>query len=116
MDDTRYITGSVVYSSIFGRSVIVINSVQAALDLLDKRSSIYSDRPRLIMLGELIGWDQSLLVTPYNARFREMRRLANGVLGPGPVAAFYPLEESVCVRFLGRVLATPEDFLAHIRL
>ena len=28
-----------------GQPVVILNSAQAAIDLLDKRSSIYSDRP-----------------------------------------------------------------------
>lgn len=107
--------GSVVYLSIFGRSIIVLNSAKAAFDLLDKRSSIYSDRPRLIMAGDLMGWDHSLGLTPYNERFRETRRLAKGVLGPGAVSVFESLEEILCARFLRKVLDTPQDFLTHIR-
>lgn len=29
------------------KSLIILNSHEAAVDLLDKRSSIYSDRPKL---------------------------------------------------------------------
>ena len=42
--------GDVIYFNALGRSIIVLNSAQAAIDLLDKRSSIYSDRPRFVML------------------------------------------------------------------
>ena len=38
-------TGSdVIYLNLLGTSIYVLNSVQAINDLLDKRSSIYSDR------------------------------------------------------------------------
>ncbi len=33
-----------MYISLLGQSVIVLSSVKAASDLLDKRSAIYSDR------------------------------------------------------------------------
>jgi hypothetical protein len=39
----------VIYFGAFGRSIVVLNSVEAAVDLLEKRSSIYSDRPRFVM-------------------------------------------------------------------
>ena len=39
-------TGDVVYLSLLGQSVVVLNSVQATSDLLDRRSGIYSDRFR----------------------------------------------------------------------
>lgn len=38
-----------VYFRIFRRSVLVLNSLDAALDLQEKRFAIYSDRPRRIM-------------------------------------------------------------------
>lgn len=37
----------------FGTDLIVLNSYEVATDLLDKRGTIYSDRPILTMLGEL---------------------------------------------------------------
>ena len=45
--------GDVIYLKIFGQSVVILHSLQAARDLLDKRSSIYSDRPRFVLLSEL---------------------------------------------------------------
>lgn len=33
--------------------MVILNSLKAARDLLDKRSSIYSDRPRFVLLAEL---------------------------------------------------------------
>ena len=46
-------TGDIVSLSIFGRTLIILNSVEAANDLLYKKSSIYSDRPHLPMRGDL---------------------------------------------------------------
>ena len=60
------------------------------------------------MAGELVGWEQTLALMPYNTRFREMRHLMRGILGPGVVGVYSVLQERVCARFLGRVLDTPE--------
>ena len=70
----------------------------------------------MAMAGDLVGWDHSLGLTPYNGRFRETRRLAKGVLGPGVVSMFEALEERECTRFLERLLDAPGELLAHIRL
>ena len=45
--------GDVIYFRALGRSIVVLNSVQAAVDLLDKRSSIYSDRPAFTMFVDM---------------------------------------------------------------
>jgi len=46
-------SGDVMHVRIFGQSMIILDSLQAARDLLDKRSSIYSDRPRFVLFSEL---------------------------------------------------------------
>lgn len=38
---------------IMGQKMCIINSAQVATDLLDTRSSIYSDRPPMVMVKEL---------------------------------------------------------------
>jgi len=43
-----------MYLNALGQSMIVINSLKAASELLDHRANIYSDRPRLIVAHELI--------------------------------------------------------------
>ncbi|KIJ29125.1 hypothetical protein M422DRAFT_95752, partial [Sphaerobolus stellatus SS14] len=37
--------GALISCVIFGQTVIIINSLQAANEMLEKRASIYSDRP-----------------------------------------------------------------------
>lgn len=46
-------TGDVVYLHVFGQGLVFLNSPEAASDLMDKRGSIYSDKPPLVMAGEL---------------------------------------------------------------
>lgn len=45
--------GDVNYVTVVGKPIIVLNSYQAARDLLEKRSGIYSNRPRMVMQCEL---------------------------------------------------------------
>ena len=42
--------GDVIYLNVLGKSIVMLNSYQAANDLMEKRSSIYSDRPWFPML------------------------------------------------------------------
>jgi hypothetical protein len=46
-------TGDVVYLHVLGIGLVFINSMEAAADLLDRKGSIYSDKPSLVMAGEL---------------------------------------------------------------
>lgn len=47
-------TGSILYLSFLGERVFVLNSQQAAVDILERNMNVYSDRPRnMIMASEL---------------------------------------------------------------
>lgn len=43
--------GEIMHVRVFGQSMIILNSLEAVVDLLEKRSSNYSDRPRAEMLS-----------------------------------------------------------------
>lgn len=45
--------GDVVYLHVFGQGLLFLNTYEAAIDLLEKKGSIYSDKPALVMAGEL---------------------------------------------------------------
>lgn len=46
------VLGDVMHLKVLGRNMIVLNSVQAATDLLEGRSAQYSDRPSMnVYLG-----------------------------------------------------------------
>jgi hypothetical protein len=48
-----YSTGDVTYLNVLGTRMLILNSLTACNDLLDKRSAKYSGRPRAVMLCEL---------------------------------------------------------------
>ncbi|KII86264.1 hypothetical protein PLICRDRAFT_55999 [Plicaturopsis crispa FD-325 SS-3] len=109
--------GGVSSVTILGKPLIIINSVKAAIDLMDKKSSIYSDRPVFPMAGELVGWTDMLVLSPYGEKTRLHRKLMHKVIGtPNSVQRLVPLAEAETVRFINRVISKPEDFATHIRL
>ena len=54
-----------MYVSALGQGVLVINSQRVAVDLLEKRSNIYSDRQRYISGGDFATRNLALSLTPY---------------------------------------------------
>ncbi|GLB38520.1 putative cytochrome p450 [Lyophyllum shimeji] len=66
--------GDVVHLSILGRSIVVLNSVHAAVELLDKRSANYSDRPKF-PIYETMGLQDSLVFVPYGNNLRMYRKM-----------------------------------------
>ncbi|KAF8883964.1 cytochrome P450 [Infundibulicybe gibba] len=67
--------GDIMHLNILGQSIIILCSTRRTTDLLEKRSSIYSDRPRMPMLVELMKCDFLFSLLPYGAKWRRHRRL-----------------------------------------
>ncbi|KAF8904752.1 hypothetical protein CPB84DRAFT_654879 [Gymnopilus junonius] len=51
--------GPIFSLNMAGQTVIVLSTFKAAGDLLDRRSNLYSDRPRLIMASEILTGESS---------------------------------------------------------
>ncbi|KAJ7071655.1 cytochrome P450, partial [Mycena amicta] len=69
--------GDVMHLSVPGRpAMIILDSLEAAEDLLEKRSLIYSDRARL-PLYELFGLDGATFLLPYGKRLTKHRQMHN---------------------------------------
>lgn len=100
--------------------MVILNSLDAAIDLLEKKSSIYSDRPVMPMAGEMLLWSQTLVLSPYPSdRFRDIRRYLHRYVGSRGqlerVAQTHQLIEDETRRFLQQTLRNPLQFIAHIR-
>ncbi|KAH8102293.1 cytochrome P450 [Cristinia sonorae] len=108
--------GDILSVTLLGQTIVILGSPKHAFELLEKRSTTYSDRPILVMCGELMGWDQALALTHYGDRFREYRRLLGRLIGSKAlVKQFHSLIEQETHRFLSRVLRNPDGVAAHIR-
>ncbi|KIK36152.1 hypothetical protein CY34DRAFT_538031 [Suillus luteus UH-Slu-Lm8-n1] len=95
---------------------MVVNSLSIAMDMLDNKSAIYSDRPILPVAGELIGWKNVMTLLPYGDRLRRHRKNFHSVIGTrAAMGAYSQVEEIETRRFLKRVLATPDQLQAHVR-
>ncbi|KAF5357265.1 hypothetical protein D9757_013007 [Collybiopsis confluens] len=104
------IYGNIFKVSVFGRTIIVVNSFDIAIELTEKRGAIYSSRPNLIMAGRLMGFNATYPLMPYNDGLRAARRLAHHTLSPRPVKSFLDVPETEGGRWLRRLLNNPKDW------
>lgn len=101
--------------SALGRQMVIVSSAQV-MEELDKKGAIYSDRPVLPMGGQLVGYDQTIVLLPYGSRWRTYRKHFARVVGPGKaIQGLHPLIEEEGKTFLRRVAKTPDDLLSHLR-
>lgn len=101
--------------SMMGQPMLVINSYKAAVDLLDKRSSIYSERPKPPS-AEYIGYTTVFPLLGNGDNFKDQRRMITQTIGTrAQVEGFWPLHKHVTHKFLAALLYEPDDFMGHIR-
>ncbi|TCD61769.1 hypothetical protein EIP91_007971 [Steccherinum ochraceum] len=108
--------GDVIYFNALGKSVLSINSYTAANDLLEKKGAIYSNRPRLPMLKEVLGWSWNLVIQSYSEGFALHRKVVQQKFQPNVVAKSY---RTVMTReakiLLLNLHAHPDSFLRHLK-
>ncbi|KAI1814974.1 putative cytochrome P450 oxidoreductase OrdA-like protein [Poronia punctata] len=136
-------TGPISSVTVLGQSIIIINDAQLAFELLEKRSAKYSSRPNQVFSSELyvcgsygsglgrlfhvgqsltskstsrVGWANTIGMSPYNKRFRAMRKNLTRVIGStGSLAQFNDLQLAESAHFLLHVLRSPDNILDHVR-
>ncbi|KAI0065155.1 cytochrome P450, partial [Artomyces pyxidatus] len=76
--------GDVVYFNVIGQPAIVLNTPKAAIDLLERRSAIYSDRVRNIVGAEIQSGGLVMIFMNHGAAWRRLRKAAHeGLNGNG---------------------------------
>ncbi|KAI1457470.1 putative cytochrome P450 oxidoreductase OrdA-like protein [Annulohypoxylon moriforme] len=102
--------------TVMGQTIVIINDAKLAFELLEKRSAKHSSRPRQIFAGEMIGWENSLGLSPYNNKFRTHRKNMGRIIGTKNAAAqFDSLQEAEVGHFLLHLLNNPEGFINHAK-
>ncbi|KAJ7146914.1 cytochrome P450 [Mycena epipterygia] len=105
----------IIHLDLAGTSVIVLSSLEATNDLLEKRSSIYSDRLKSTMLMDLMGWTFNLSTMPYGDTWRTSRRLFSQEFNVISSRNFRPKEIAATHGLLRRLLHTPDEFNTHFK-
>ena len=57
-------TGDMIYMTALGKPILILNTQKIAADLLERRSSIYVDRPQFIVASEFITHGMALGLSP----------------------------------------------------
>ncbi|KAI9454936.1 cytochrome P450 [Russula earlei] len=108
--------GDVICLRVLGQVVVVLCSLSAVKELLEKRGETYADRPALPILECALlspfGW--LLPTSRKNETWREGRKLLDRSLRPGATISYRQMMQENTHRFLAQLLATPRDFRGHI--
>ncbi|KAJ7251374.1 cytochrome P450 [Mycena rebaudengoi] len=113
---SKELGSDIIHLSVAGKSIIILSSVDAVFDLLDQRSAIYSDRPRSVMLNELMGFEFAFVTMRYGDTWREHRRLFHSAFHVTAARRFRPQQVNASHDLLRRLLENPDDeVMKHIK-
>ncbi|KAH3953158.1 hypothetical protein HBH53_034660 [Parastagonospora nodorum] len=76
-----------------GTIIIIVGDYETARDLLDKRASIYSSRPRMVMAQELVCKGHNILFRPSGADLSRHQQMEAPVLSPRASTSYTPLQD-----------------------
>ncbi|KAI0360841.1 CyP450 monooxygenase [Trametes cingulata] len=106
--------GAVVYLDVLGQPMVLLGTHETSVDLLEKRSSIYSDR-NISTMASLTGWDWVLTMLNYGPWWRRHRRAFHQFFNPTAVIPYRASQELEAHRFAKRLMDDPKHFLHHVR-
>ncbi|GAO13483.1 uncharacterized protein UV8b_05750 [Ustilaginoidea virens] len=106
MEWSRAYGSDVLSFKVLGQPIIVLNSVQAAADLLDKRGANYCDRPRFVLF-EIMGWRKTLTFLRCGPTFRMHRRILQRSFQKSNIARYRTLQEREARVMLKGILDDP---------
>ncbi|KIM36637.1 hypothetical protein M413DRAFT_54390, partial [Hebeloma cylindrosporum] len=104
-----------IYINIAGQNTVVIGTHKVAADLLDRRASIYSDRPRNIVAAELLTGGLIFAFAQHNDIWKRMRRGSHEALNNRVAKTYHGFQETETTLLIDHFLKTPKDFDSHLR-
>ncbi|CCM05472.1 uncharacterized protein FIBRA_07693 [Fibroporia radiculosa] len=110
---SRY--GEVIYMKVISREYIILNSASAAVELLEKRGSLYGSRPQTIMAAELVGRSKAFTLIPYGQRYRMYRKYLRNAISTNSLSEHWAYLEDQSANLLEALLRNPDGFREHIR-
>lgn len=110
-------TGPIFCLRVLTRKIIVLNSHAAVMDLLEFKSVIYLDRPKLWMYKVLAGRENSMIMmSSANPRFKIYRKLLHTAINPKTIQTEYHfLMERESEKFMNALYRRPDEYVSHLR-
>ncbi|KAL0568633.1 hypothetical protein V5O48_013352 [Marasmius crinis-equi] len=107
-------SGDVIYLKVLGKEMIVLDTVEAAQEILEVRGAIYSCRPRFTVF-ELQGWVPSLTFLKYGKQFLKHRRMLQQYFGRKEILSFDHIIQEEARLLVGNLSnASPGDHLDYV--
>ncbi|KAL4267769.1 cytochrome P450 family protein [Pleurotus pulmonarius] len=108
--------GGIVYLEVMGSPIIILNDAKHAFNMLATKSRNYSDRPKFIMTGHFVGWDECPALIPFSETWLGYRRLYSRFMGTkSKIEAFHNVLHDEMRTYIASVLKDPQTWTQHTR-
>ncbi|KAK1757145.1 cytochrome P450 1A2 [Echria macrotheca] len=104
----------VLYFQTFGSRWIVLNSLKAAIDLLEKRGSNYADRPRFVMFEEM-GWAPTLTWLRWGSKYQLHRRVLQPPFSKSRIGQYTDLQRREALIFCQGMINDSDNWPNAVR-
>ncbi|CAL1709868.1 unnamed protein product [Somion occarium] len=115
MDEWVREYGPIVTFKVLGKPVVILGSPKVAADLFDRRSAIYSDRPRWVLASEILARDMHTGTVRIGEKHRRYRKAIQAGLREKALNSYHPIEEKEARIFVKEVFTKPEDFRNSVK-
>ncbi|KAH8100092.1 cytochrome P450 [Cristinia sonorae] len=106
--------GDLVYVKAFNRPMVITNSLNVAKDLMEKRGAIYCDRPRFVLLNEMLQLDCNVALIKYGNQFRKTRKWIQDSFSSAAVMDYRTRQRRELLVMLMGILDRPTAISSHI--
>ncbi|GJE96484.1 cytochrome P450 [Phanerochaete sordida] len=104
----------IIHFEVLGRHIVVLNSVKAARDLLEKRSSNYSGRAESVMFTDITGWHRNWALWPYDDGYKAHKKAFAQHFRPEALPKYHATQVKGVHTLLKSILDSPDAFHAHV--
>ncbi|KAF4975815.1 hypothetical protein FZEAL_7434 [Fusarium zealandicum] len=111
---SREYNSDVIHVKPLGRSIIVLNSLQAAKDILEKKGANFCDRPRFTLL-EVMGWGKTLTFLPFGKRWQMHRSMLQTSFSNTNVRQWHNLQITEARRTVRNMMRKPSAWEISLR-
>jgi cytochrome P450 len=95
---------------------VFLNSSRVTNALLEKRSAIYSSRPKFPYTSDLLSGGCRMVMQPYGAQWRTVRKIMHAILNIKNASTFAPFQDLESRQMLWEIMVKPEEwFFANQR-
>ncbi|KAE9396859.1 cytochrome P450 1 [Gymnopus androsaceus JB14] len=93
-------------------NILILNTSRVAIDLLEKRARIYSDR-RMTQMNKLCGGEMNIVLAPYSDSWRRKRKLFQQNFRQSTINRFHGYQYDKIHEFLRELISTPDKLMQH---